>query len=236
MNSAVPAIYQGLWRRRLLTTPILHDDTTLVFWLQTASWHADLRIPADRPDFSGCVTLSDCSRAQLLALLGQEGFAGVTLIDGDTCEWQRCVDYRPTGLRDLGRMVFSSTADTIEEYGVEAEYTERWERVAEGEGSVDVCWSTAARAQILWLRAGRRFMRVRDRPLAEAGSRKYWYRLHEGTASDDDLRRLADCEISFGEIAGQAGCILHSTLPWLEGQRLTLPIEMLAPQTCSERK
>lgn len=229
MSNLASNIYQGLWRRRLLTTPTLNDDTTLVFWLQVGPWHADLRIPRDRPDFSSCFSLGDCSRYQLQALLSQEGFGGVTWVSGDTCEWLRYIDYRPTGQRDLGRMVFSAASDAIEEYGVETEYVERWERVKDDDGfaGAGTCWSTDGLEQMLWLRTGNRFMRVRARPLTEENERKLWPLLYNGIATDDDLRLLADCEISLGEIAGKKAHILHSTLPWLEGQSLILPVCIL---------
>ncbi|MHB9051657.1 MAG: hypothetical protein ACYC3R_07400, partial [Thiomonas delicata] len=124
MSYTVPPHYQGLWRRTLLTAPGLRDDTTLVLWMQTAQWHADLRIPADRPPCEGRRSVHDCSRDELLGLLRQEGFAGITQVQGDTCEWLRQLDYRPSGRRDLGCMAFASTLDAIDEYGVEADYAE----------------------------------------------------------------------------------------------------------------
>jgi len=42
----VPDAYLGVWRRRLLTTTAgLRDETSEVYWLQTANLHADLRLP-----------------------------------------------------------------------------------------------------------------------------------------------------------------------------------------------
>ena len=45
----VPAAYRGVWKRTLLRTPQREDTTTQVYWMQTQSWHADIRVPASRP-------------------------------------------------------------------------------------------------------------------------------------------------------------------------------------------
>lgn len=46
----VPDAYLGVWRRRLLTTTAgLRDETSEVYWLQTACLHADLRLPGVNP-------------------------------------------------------------------------------------------------------------------------------------------------------------------------------------------
>ena len=41
----VPERYRGVWRRNQLDIPGLRDTTTWARWLQTARWHADLRVP-----------------------------------------------------------------------------------------------------------------------------------------------------------------------------------------------
>ena len=66
-------------------------------------------------------------------------------------------------------------------------------------------------------------MRVQDRALHADAARRAWQRVQDGTAHDEELRQLADFEISFGDIAHGQGRIIHSTLPWLEGVRLKLP-------------
>ncbi|OIQ65342.1 hypothetical protein GALL_531020 [mine drainage metagenome] len=163
MDDTIPSHYRGVWRRTLLTATGVRDDSTLVLWMQTARWHADLRIPEDRPDCSGCHSLADCSRAQLLGLLRQEGFAGITTVDGAICEWHRRLDYRPTGRRDLGSMAFSPAFDAIDEVGVESDYAERWEREPQGSGAQGMAFTPDDQAPGLWLFFGPCFMRVRAR-------------------------------------------------------------------------
>ena len=223
MDDAVPSHYEGVWRRTLLTAPGVRDDGTLVLWMQTAQWHADLRIPRDRPDCSGRRSLADCSRTQLLGLLRQEGFAGITTVDGAICEWHRRLDYRPTGRRDLGSMAFSPAFDAIDEEGVESDYVERWEREPNGEGRQGVAFVPDGPTARLWLFVGTCFMRLRERALHADAARIAWQRVQDGSAHDDELRRLADFEISFGTIVQDRGRIVHSTLPWLEGEQVELP-------------
>ena len=66
-------------------------------------------------------------------------------------------------------------------------------------------------------------MSVHDRALHADAARPAWQRVQDGSAHDDELRMLADFEISFGTITQGQGRILHSTLPWLEGARRKFP-------------
>lgn len=223
MEGAVPHRYRGVWRRTLLTAPGLYDDRTLVLWMQTARWHADLRIPAERADCAGCASLADCNRSQLLCLLKQEGFAGVTTVNGTRCEWHRIMDYHPKGQRDWGDMAFSTCFNALDEYGIEAEYAERWERDVAGDQSCWVAHGGNASGSILWLRSGKRFMSVRPRAMDAAETKAIWERVTVRRASVEELRRLADFEISYGVIHGDHGSILYSTLPWREMHRISLP-------------
>lgn len=127
----VPAKYWGLWQRTLFATSGSMDRSSRVYWLQTSSWHADIRIPADRPDFTGATSLADCSGEQLSWLAQQQGFAGITVVTGDQCEWKRVIDFQPpSGKRDIASMQFAHP-DKLLEYGIEDKYSEAWEREAD---------------------------------------------------------------------------------------------------------
>ena len=103
----VPPAYVGLWKRTLLETPSSRDTTTLVFWLQTQTWHGDIRVPADRPELFRHRSLETLDRGELLALARQQGFAGITEVDGDICRWHRRIDYQaPSAFNDVGRISF----------------------------------------------------------------------------------------------------------------------------------
>ena len=193
-----------------------------VLWVQTRCWHGDMRIPPGRPDFSQTHSLQECTRAQLLWLLQQEGFAGITRVDGDICEWQRRHDYRPTGLRDIGRMVCFE--QTIEEYGVEQEYFERWVREPIVAGQYLACQTGEQEKLKILVRAGEHFLYFRPRIIGQGEAERLWAEVRAMRATDDALRMLADFEISFGVVDEVSGWrILHSTLPWREG--CVLPLE-----------
>ncbi|WP_449370610.1 hypothetical protein [Thiomonas sp.] len=222
--------------------------------MQTARWHADLRIPADRPDCAGCSSVADCSRTQLLCLLKQEGFAGTTTVNGTSCEWHRLMDYHPKGQRDHGDMAFSSCFNALDEYGIEADYAERWERDPASDRSGCIARSDSAEGPVHWLRSGKRFMlirpramdaaapspvapyrlQIRPRAMDAAETLATWERVGLKRASVGELRRLADFEISYGVITEDRGCILHSTLPWRELQSIALPKDWMIDCAASD--
>jgi hypothetical protein len=103
----VPARYIGLWYRTLLETGDgQRDINTRRYWIQTRSWHADLRVRPDRPDFTGVTTLRECSDVQLEWLCGEQGFAGFTRVHGDLCHWDRLLDSSLRDTMDVGRFRF----------------------------------------------------------------------------------------------------------------------------------
>jgi hypothetical protein len=218
-TAAVPAHYRGLWRRSSLTTPTRCDTTTQVYWLQTEHWHADLRIPADRPSFAGVRNLRDCDNTQLRWLLTQGGFAGVTRVVGAECEWLRQLDYRPpSGERDIGRMVFHP--GRVEEIGIEDDYHEWWEAEAAGAGDTRVALEHDAAGELrgVQVTAGQRFIRCRPRRIDQATELALWAAVRAGSADRAVMLALADFELSLGEGNGGEGKVLLSTLPWLESE------------------
>jgi hypothetical protein len=228
--AAVPAAYLGVWQRTLLEAPGRAPDTTsTVFWLQTAHWHGDLRLPAQRPAFFGCRGVADCTPAQRRWLASQQGFAGITEVsavpgagdDTTFCQWHRQVDFQPARPhRDFGRMVFSNGGATVDEYGVDADYRETWVRLPQSTGASGAWRSepdTAGPFGELLLVAGTCFFFLRDRraPLPAVDDL-------QAVANRSDGALLLDMELSFGHwnAAAGTGTILHSTLPWREGQEL----------------
>lgn len=228
MPAPVPDAYVGVWRRSLLQTPDMQDASSCVLWLQTPRWHADLRIPADRPNFSGISSLAECGRDQLEWLATQQGFCGLTQVDGERCTWHRQQDFQPpSGSRDIGRMAFDG--DSITETGVEADYLEVWKRLPRSRGGTAALELVTERNEMpsrpTWLLvAGDYFIYVRGRkrPLPAAAD------LASLTAamqpSRKQLLEWLDVEISFGHRYGPTPWrIEHSTLPFREGQTLTRP-------------
>lgn len=122
--STVPDIYQGLWRRRLLETPSGVDRDTSVYWLQTRSLFADIRIPVRR---RGRPRPTRMSEADFLQLAQQQGFAGALEVDGDVLHWRRRLDFQPAGALDIGRVRLDG--NVLFEEGVHLAYREEWERL-----------------------------------------------------------------------------------------------------------
>ena len=231
----VPACFTGVRQRSLLEAPGIESDvTSRVFWLQTTHWHGDLRLPAGRPDFSGCSGLSDTTLAQRGWLARQQGFAGQTEVrpvggadrGGDripatTCQWHRQIDFQPPRSdRDIGTMVFVDAGWQVEEYELDQVYHETWRRLPESVGPTSAWQRPSLRRHAdreILLIAGACFIVVvphRDPWPADTIGSNLADLLDAGAAPD----RL-EMELSFGRFDPHAdSCtILHSTLPWREG-------------------
>lgn len=202
----VPERYRGVWRRSLLATSDLRDTSTTVFWLQAERWHADIRLPPGRPDFSGVRQLADCSAQQLAWLQQQQGFAGVTEVDTsvapEICRWHRVVDFQPpSATADAGTMEFEP--EVLIEKGVHADYLEHWHKLPDSDSGFTVLRQSASSEPLqMLLVAGGYVMRVRER--------------------GGVLALMLDFEISFGVREADGWRVMHSTLPWLEGQLFAL--------------
>jgi hypothetical protein len=217
MHATVPEAYVGLWRRTLLRAPSVEDTTTRVYWLQTPSWHADIRVPVDRPQRSDRAGLGALSLEEMLALARQQGFAGITEVEGELCRWHRRYDYQPpSGFNDVGRMQFEGP-DRLLEHGVEQDYFEVWERIPGGGESLVLEHNDSEGRPALQLSLGPWVMFVRARRTALSRTEG----LSGMLAAADYAERVAllDFEISFGrqDESGKAWRIELSTLPWLEG-------------------
>jgi hypothetical protein len=247
LPAAVPDAYLGVWRRRLLETAGTRDERSQVAWLQTPRWHADLRLPADRPDFSGVNQLADCDDGQLSWLARQQGFCGITRVEGACCAWQRQMDFQPAnGSRDIGRMAFDG--ERLIETGVESDYLEIWERLPQSRGGTAALELVVEHGELparpAWLLvAGDCFMFVRGRthPLpCAADLPELIARVRPSRAQ---LLDWLNVEISFGHRTGPTPWrIEHSTLPCREGQILAQPDAIqrrghaLAIEGCNERR
>ena len=215
----VPGRYRGVWVRTLLETPELQDTTTVVRWLQTSAWHADLRIPAARPRVPA----------------DPHGFCGITqvdtLSDAEQCQWHRRTDVQPPGpLADAGWMVFEGPHRVIET-GVHGPYREVWERLPD---SVGRCVALAGLDRdgtddgMRWLVAGAYMMRVRPRRAAWPADTRRGDTLASVVARHPAMAvPLFDFEISFGRLDAGVWAIEHSTAPALEGRRVPCALRRL---------
>jgi hypothetical protein len=211
---AVPDAYLGVWKRTLLRTPTKEDTTTQVYWMQTRSWHADVRVPITRPDLSEKTGLDQLTRPELMELAKQQGFCGTTVVDENICRWLRRHDLQPpSGSNDIGRMEFDGP-DRVLEYGVEADYFEIWERLPASKGRTSAS-KVGDDPLTFLLSAGEYVMLVRPRAaqLPVASSLGVFLEGKNGQV----LRETLDFEISFGRRRSQtAWRVGLSTLPWRE--------------------
>jgi hypothetical protein len=217
---AVPEPYLGVWKRTLLRTPTKEDITTQVYWMQTQSWHADVRVPITRPDLSEKTSLEQLTRPELMELAKQQGFCGTTVVDEDTCRWLRRYDLQPpSGTNDIGRMEFDGP-DRVLEYGVEADYFEIWERLPASKGRTAASKIGDDPLTFL-LSAGEYVMLVRPRAAQLPVTSNLGVFL-EGK-NGQVLRETLDFEISFGRRRSPTSWRVGlSTLPWRETMEIQI--------------
>ncbi|GGC92960.1 hypothetical protein [Halopseudomonas salina] len=227
MNN-VPDSYLGGWQRTLLRTADGHEDRdTRVFWLQTASVHADLRIPEPTP-----MTVDQ--------RISQAGFAGLTEVESDRCQWHRLVDFHPDSGTDVGLMTFISP-DEVHEAAPDGSYLEVWQRLPESIGATHAIWLEAVnnpQRKGCLLQAGDCFMFVADRPTP--ARKGVPLRTQITGLGADQAEFMMGCEFSFGRVSGgdMPWEITLSSLPGRTGRCLLLdppeaslsqwPVERLA--------
>ena len=233
-DTPVPPNYRGVWRRTLLETPEASDTGTTVFWLQTSRWHADIRIPVGRPDFSGIRSLAECSPSHIDWLARQQGFAGITVVspaaDGaEICQWHRLVDFQPPpATPDAGTMRFNG--DQLTETGIHAHYLEEWRRLPDSNDGHAVLQMLDGQGRPssplrLLLVAGSHVMHVRDRSAAWPADMAPGTSL--ATLVATGKVDLLDCEISFGQRNPDGWTVARSTLPWLENTPIAMRVRQL---------
>jgi hypothetical protein len=217
-----------MWRRTLLEQAGVVDTSTLVLVIQTEQYHADIRIPTDRPGFSGIECLADCSAEQLRWLASQQGFTGITQVNDNISQWLRDYDYQPSnGQRDIGEMTFES-ADVIVEIGVDAEYREIWQKIKDTQLNLSVKHITGINRHGIELparlfTAGNHFAYVRPRSAVLPRAASLNEAIDTVNPNRDELLDWLDFEISFGDIQdGLSGKIHHSTLPFREQAVMSL--------------
>lgn len=215
--SVVPPELVGLWRRELITAPGMRDDTTQVVWLQTSSWYADLRVPAERP-LTSSRDLAELDREDLGRLARVQGFAGELAASADRCLWRRDYDFQPPGpLPDEGS--YDLQGAVMIERGVHAEYEEIWRKAPQSEGAAAAFGlasdSAAPGRRGLLVAAGDHFMCVLDR----LGPPPTGRCLSDSVADPQFDRRVLDMPICYGRIS-TGWRVELSSLPWLEGEPL----------------
>lgn len=232
----------GGWRRlSIVTGDGQQDTTTQVIWLQTHTLFGDIRIPAGRAAVAASRQWV-WPQGETLQLSRQQGFAGVTELQGDICQWHRQLDYQPpSGDRDIGSLHWEG--DRLIELGVESDYREEWQRLPESDGArIALTYHGAATSdaasqpdpwQALLVVTGDYFIYAQDRrpPLPQAEGLAVLMGLSghgDGGDRPSSVAPYLDCEISFGRC--QSGAIPWeiqlSTLPWRQGTPLWHPADL----------
>ena len=207
----------GLWRRSLLSWPDgRRDTTTRVHWMQGPGLYADLRQPAERPDFRQVQCVRQLAPEHIEWLACQEGFAGELTHDGRHFEWRRDIDFQPSSARpDAGSLRLEG--DFMIEEGRDVAYVEHWQRVSrptEPVGALGLRDRESNRPAIL-VRLGSLFMFARARRASVSPGRTL-LECVRAERRTEVAQELVDCEISFGRIESGTWRIEHSSLPFRE--------------------
>jgi hypothetical protein len=227
-SNNIPAPYMGMWRRTLLEQGAVIDTSTLVLVIQTEQYHADIRIPALRPEFSNINCLEDCTLDQLRWLATQQGFTGITQIVGNVSQWLRDHDFQPSnGQRDIGEMKFE-TDDILIETGLDTPYVEIWERIPYSQLNLSFHPVTGEnrhgkKISARLFTANNQFAYVRPREVKLPNAESLSVAIDTYKPNKEALLDWLDFEISFGEIISKnLGYIKHSTFPFKEGKEMKL--------------
>ncbi|WP_374576156.1 hypothetical protein [Phenylobacterium sp.] len=228
MTEHVDPALTGVWRREVITTPSgYRDETTRVFWLQTRSWYADIRVPAARPGRPQGAGLADYTAEELVELAAMQGFAGELSADATICRWRRDVDFQPPSPSpDEG--TWELDGEVMIERGIHADYEEIWRLQPQSRGALiafELAGDAAAPGRKgLLVIAGDHFLSIQGRvsPLPVGETLK---EIVEAALARGDLEAAhaaLSMPIAYGRIAGAAAPwqVTLSTWPWLEGQSL----------------
>ena len=216
----------GLWRREVITTPAgYRDETTQVFWLQTRSWYADLRVRADRPQRPGATGFADYTDPELIQLAAVQGFAGQLTAQEGVCLWRRDLDYQPPS-DDLDEARFAVEGEVMIEDGIHSDYQEIWRRVSGGLAPLAAFKLSEDTAQPdadgLLVVAGDHFMEVRGRTIPLPHGQKLADVVATALAAGDRAAAVAalSMRISLGRVNDGVWNVTLSSYPWLEGRPL----------------
>ena len=240
-EAMVPGWLVAGWERLYIVrnggTP---DRSVIVRNIQTPSLFGDVRIPRDRPEFPAAASLRDLSDAQLKTLYDQQGFSGVTTVEGYITTWHHEIDYQPPdGSVDIGRIQLAGGRNMYE-HGVQASYLEHWWSLENGGGNyfgVKVIRRQpdgGARVFQILSVTGDHFIyacnRATDLPMAPSLAAL----IQSTHATREQILAYLDCEISHGFVLGGRipWEIQLSTLPFKQGQPLPFISQIVVdPQT-----
>ena len=110
---AVPSWVRGVWQRTGIRTDGRERNDALVYWIQTPTLYADIRVPSTAEDTPTPLP---------------EGFAGWLDVEDQICRWRRPIDLNPKpGVLDHGAMFRDD--EKLVEVGLLANYLENYQRI-----------------------------------------------------------------------------------------------------------
>ncbi|EHJ91256.1 hypothetical protein [Vreelandella boliviensis] len=226
MSVSLPSIaseFRGGWQRTLYAEPATEpyqqaDTTTQVVWLQGEHWHADIRLPANGPDFSGITGLEECDRRQLEWLVKLTAFAGITQIEGEgfnsLCTWHRYQDLCPSLERDVGLLRWIDDS-ILEEQHPHGRYVEHWQRISDN--AAEEVIRCDEQGHLRWLQLGDHAMAISPRPLTARSADLF---VSPSSLTDDTLRWRASLCFDYLQRLQEGWQIVLSTQPWRVGEFL----------------
>ena len=230
----VPPEMIGCWRRRYIRYQNGTEDTaTQVLWLQTGSAAADMRIPATRPDLSNRTGFADCNYDELLALAAQDCACAVTYLDASaspypTANWElgeHGFMMQPVvNFPEPGWFEWREDNTCMMEWAPSGAYEEDW-RLESGSQTFAahlVLDDEATKTCLLVAGQHAVFARGRAHPIDADVALPILVELAKEDL--DNARALVDCEFSYARRdSAEADYVIRlSTLPWREGQTLSL--------------
>jgi hypothetical protein len=210
--ACVPGWLRGVWRRTYYRNADgVEDRASSVYWLQTDSFYADIRLPEPVLRLPHRSSLSDYSPGELSILGTTRGFAGHMAFDEGVARWHRPIDFQPeTGRADVGRLQMER--GELWEYGVEEDYVETYHRVSDG-GTRLVSLSLLDDSRNgIWVMSDDWMIRAVGRRHALPAGPSLQALIENPVAGNRKLDDVFDCDISL-TYAG-SGLITLSTQPW----------------------
>ncbi len=210
----------GTWQRDWIRRHGGARDTAVVVrYVQTPSVFGDLRIRGDRPAMAHAASFADLSDDELAALARQNGFAGVTTVDGASATWHHEIDFQPASDgADIGRIEPTGEGKMLE-HAPDGSYVESWSAVEPGGGaSFAVRVVRSGRVDQLLAITGEHFVYARARAVALPAGESISAVIATTHPAREAIISYLDCEISYGTTRGWQ--IERSTLPWQQGKRL----------------
>ena len=223
----------GCWHRRYIRFEDgTEDKSTRVIWLQTPSGLVDLRISAERPDFSERLQLSDCSNDELIALAEQDCSCGITILDETatpypTARWEGggsgFMQQPVINFPEDGWFEWKEEGTCMLEYAPSGAYEEDW-RLQDNsqEFAIHLLCRDSETTTNLYI-AGAHAVLAINRSIVISQERPLQEIVSENIADRDRVYAYLDTEFSYARCEDSSEYeIVLSNLPWREGQFLPL--------------